>query len=614
MIVASARAIGAGSLDAALLCALLAALVAPRRARAGRALLVASAVALALSTAALAFAFARSDFTLAYVADNSRRSSSVAYRIAGLWAGMDGSLLLWNAMLAAVCAISGRAVPVAGALVAASVAVSRAAADPFVRLDLPAINGAGITPILEHPAMLYHPLILYAGLVATALPLLSTAAALWHRGAALDARWAREVRRGLLITVAVLTAGLLAGANWSYAELGWGGFWAWDPIENGALLPWLASIAALHVLRSAPRRYDLAAYASIVPFPLTMLGVVLTRSGVTVSVHSFAEARTVGWCLLAIAGAVAAASGYLAYRARPRVAERPAWRWFAPAGAPAWALAPTLAVLAAVLVGTVAPVIGRLTGGDGTATAGRYYAWATAPMATAALVLMLIFPGRASRASSAPLAAGAAAAGVALIAALSAGVRSFAPLLLGPLAAAVAASSLTLVVMSRAASRRAAHVAHLGFALLLIGVAGSAAAETITGPLARGDAVRVGDYTFVNRGVAVAEGPHADTSAVVATIEVRRGSRVVATLEPSVVAYPNLGVLLAESDLERLAARDLQIVLRTADDSGIAVVDIGVRPLTRLVWLGSALMVVGFSGALLAGARSRRIAAALPVE
>ncbi|MEA2686759.1 MAG: cytochrome c-type biosis protein CcmF, partial [Actinomycetota bacterium] len=214
---------------------------------------------------ALAWALVTEDYSLVYVADNASRDTTWPYRLAGLWGGMSGSLLLWTWMLAGWSLLASRSVrrrrpELAGgtqavlALEAAVflgllVTVSR----PFATLAVPAIDGGGLTPILRHPAMLYHPPLLYAGYVGLAVPAAIAVAALTSAaGAARD--WIGVARRFMVPSLVLLAVGLTAGAHWAYVELGWGGYWAWDPVENGALLPWLAGIAFLHSALLATRR------------------------------------------------------------------------------------------------------------------------------------------------------------------------------------------------------------------------------------------------------------------------------------------------------------------------------------------------------------------------
>ena len=333
---------------------------------------VGAALALA-AVACLSWALATGDFTLAYVAATTDRASSWPYRLAGLWGGMAGSLLLWSAMVAAWglrrSPAPGERAALAG-LAGSMLAVGAVLASPWERLASPALDGEGLTPILEHPAMLIHPPLLYAGLTGLAVPYAFTIGA-----AALDGAWAARVRRQLLGCVAALTAGMAIGAHWAYAEVGWGGFWAWDPVEDTALMPWLAAVAGIHLLRSGRRM--LAAVAACTALVLAVLGTVLTRSGATASVHAFAEDPAIGRALTVVVAGVAAVAvlrlrGEAAARTSLRGSDLPA----ASAGI----------VLVVVLLGTLRPVVGDAA----VAVDGSYYARLVGPVAVVAAAALVV--------------------------------------------------------------------------------------------------------------------------------------------------------------------------------------------------------------------------------
>ena len=252
---------------------------------------------------------------------------------------------------------------VGAALVTSLSAISLFAADPFARLSLAPVDGGGLLPILEHPAMVIHPPLLYVGLLATLPAFLGVFAC----------------RRWLALSAATLTVALALGAWWSYAEQGWGGYWAWDPVENGGFLPWLAAVAALHVPSTAGARLKTA--TSMAPFVLAMAGTWLTRSGNAASVHAFADARVVGRALLGVVVVLVVAS-WVAVRRLPRGdGERVG-------GLHRMHLVANLMVLTVVGVGTLAPVIRRAVGGPLVAIDGRFFARLLAPVVAVSLVGM----------------------------------------------------------------------------------------------------------------------------------------------------------------------------------------------------------------------------------
>jgi cytochrome c biogenesis factor len=421
--------------------ALVVAAVAALRRRDGAALVASRTGALlaAGAVATLAWALATGDFTMAYVAAVTDRATSWPYRLAGLWGGMGGSLLVWSTLVAAWCwrrAPAGVERAALAGLAAAFLAIGAWLATPWHVLDAPALDGLGATPILRHPAMLYHPPILYLGLTGLAVPWAATV------GAGLDGtaggRWAAVLRRQLLVVLGVLTVGMVAGAHWAYVELGWGGFWAWDPVENTALLPWLAVLGALHGLtrsRIEGEGLRVAGALTCAALALAVLGTMLTRSGAAPSVHAFGEDASVGRALVGLTAAVVVVSALAVARLRPVPPldpGSPPERWLA------WAvrLQPWLAAFALVVVlaGTVRPLLGE----DDVAVEGRYYSAILAPVAAIALVLALRF--------------------------------------------------------------RPAHLAHVAAAVFAVGIVGSAFATSSTATLAPGESLSVGSWNIQNLG------------------------------------------------------------------------------------------------------------------
>ncbi|HEX7168392.1 MAG TPA: cytochrome c biogenesis protein CcsA [Acidimicrobiales bacterium] len=358
-----------------------------------------AAVALCGATALLGWALVTDDYTLRYVADTARRDASPALRLAGLWGAMAGSLLLWAAATATWAAVAERIDPrtrrVGAFATLAPVVALLTVSRPFERLDLPPLDGEGLAPILEHWAMLIHPPLLYAGLTGLVVP-----AALALTGAGAGA-----VRRWTLAALLPLTAGIALGARWAYVELGWGGFWAWDPIENGALLPWLAALGAVHERRAPPR----AARLAVAAFFFAGVGTWLTRSGATVSVHAFAEARAVGWILLAalaigllVLGAKSAIYGTFRAQNQPRMSA---------------ATAVALASLVVVAVGTLVPAtLGMALDRPRTIDPSFFTRFAAPPLAALAVLAAVAgfrrAPGLGAHAGAALVLAGAIGTGL----------------------------------------------------------------------------------------------------------------------------------------------------------------------------------------------------------
>jgi cytochrome c-type biogenesis protein NrfE len=318
--------------------------------------------------ARLARAFVTTDLTLAYVAEHSRRGQSLAYRVAGVWGGMEGSLLLFAAIMATAAALAVRRAArpwfaaAAATLLGATALVT---AWPFHRLAAPALEGFGLDPILLHPAMVVHPPLLYAGLAATLPAFAST----------------RHTRRWMLGALAVLTAAMTLGALWSYVEQGWGGYWAWDPVENASLATWLAVLVALHARGDTTSRRT--AILHRLPFVVALGGSAVSRAGLAGSVHAFADVERVGWALAALM-VVAAVAATTDVRRRPPASRLDRW--------PLVQVVLTAAALVVVTVLTIAPLL-LADDRAGARVGGTYFARLLAPFAwvgAAALVVLAV--------------------------------------------------------------------------------------------------------------------------------------------------------------------------------------------------------------------------------
>jgi len=604
----------------ALVAAIVAVALAVRRRRAGFAALAVAVGALAVATGTLARALVDDEFGLAYVADFSRRQATTPYRLAALWGGMAGSLLFFATVAGVVGLVAAwrlrdrRAaqevvVGVVGALVAALAGLVLWLADPFERLDLPPVDGAGLPPILEHPAMLYHPPLLYLGLATLAAPFALVVAGLRGRADADDTdtdtgddpdpgsdsdpgdtdAGVVDLRNWLLVPWTLLAVGMVAGAHWAYVELGWGGYWAWDPVENTALLPWLAVTLALH--RRGGSRGQ-AAFVCVA-FLLALTGTMLTRSGAVPSVHAFAEDRAIGRALAVLVGVTAVAVVGLFVRTRG-TRDRPR------GGLVGRLLLGQLAIVGTVLaitsVGTVAPLWSDLTGGDDLAIEGRYFASFAGPLAAAGLALVALVP-TALRARSRPV---PPLVGVILGAGVlhAAGGHVRLPQLV--LAAAAGAALASAVVAMFGPGRVGPHVAHAGLGLLLLGIAGTATGRTATFSIPPGETVEVLGREVEYLGVYVDDGRDDGTTAVVADLRIDGRAR-----RPALVAYPNLLRVLPETSLVSTPWRDVQVALVDAADDGTAVVRVGVHPLQVWVWWGG-LVVAATAAALGLEERAQR--------
>lgn len=596
------------------------------------------AASLVVSATCLVVALVRFDGSLVYVADTVRRDASWWWRAAALWSGSEGSLLAFAAVLGAVAVFDARRGGVAERVSAAPVLgvamVSAAVANPFRTLDLPATDGAGLTPILEHPAMLVHPPLTYLGFAALVI---AAARAAGTAGSGAGASWSLcVVRRTLRFGVAALTVAMALGARWAYVELGWGGWWAWDAVENASLLPWLAAVAALHGPVDGGGDGTLRAGA-VTAGVLVLAGGALARGGAASSVHAFAEAEAIGRAVgvLAFAGAVAGTASLVRAGRTPRrarsatVADGDARARAALAGGDGsglgaggdaagsdgsnpdrCGLASLLlgAVTLVVAVGTLAPVWRRLAGEGPSSTSGHYFAVVTTPLVWALLIVLIGSAGarvagggpRGGRFACvrarqvAPMAAivvgGAAVSGAACGWADATGQG----VVTGALAGAAAVA--TAVVLPHRAPMGGTRwvlgrLAHLGVALLVVGAAAGTGARTSTVALAVGERATVGGVTITSRGASVDPASPMERPEVRALVEID-GTFGRGLLTPRIVGFPDRGVRLAETATRSTVRGDVQLGLLRAADDGRVVLSVHRRPLVWLVWLGAGLLAL----------------------
>jgi cytochrome c-type biogenesis protein CcmF len=466
-------------------------------------------------------AFATDDFSLNIVQQHSSIETPAFYKLAAMWSSQEGSLLLWAWVLsiaasAALYATRERLrelVPYATAVMAGiasfftGLLLFAGGVDPFATLSPAPADGIGLTPLLQHPSMMIHPPMLYSGYVAFTIPFAFAVGALITRR--LDAAWIRATRRFALIAWALLGLGLLLGARWSYTELGWGGYWAWDPVENAALMPWLAGTAFLHSIMVQEKRGMLKVWNAcliVATFSLALLGTFLVRSGVLQSIHAFGDSTVGPYILGLIAVVLIGSAALIVSRLDDLRSEK---RIDSLASREAVFLVNNLllvALCAAIFWGTFFPLISELFTGERASLAAPWFDRYTTPLA----ILLVLFAGigpllawrRVSWASArrvflAP-ALVAAGVGVALALFTDAAGRPwalalfvFAAFALTGLAqelwrGAAARRSLAggslpaalVAVVARNRRRYGGYVVHAGVVVLLIGVAASSSFQT----------------------------------------------------------------------------------------------------------------------------------------
>ena len=593
----TASALGTLALWAAIFAGLVA-IVPGTRTRVRRASLILAATLAGISTAILLVALLANDFSLAYVAETSSRATPWPYRLAALWGGMDGSMLFYSTLTLIVSAFAltqRAAIAVAGLIGSGYLGVTALFANPFSRLDMPAVDGRGLLAILQHPAMVYHPPILYLGLTMLVVPFAITVHAVMTRR--LDKAWLTEVRRWLLGAWTLLTVGMVAGASWAYVELGWGGFWAWDPVENTALMPWLGVTVFIHTSRVQQRDGRLRRWNvlfAMLPFALTILGVYLTRSGVTGSIHSFAESPVIGVTLLSAALLALGVSFAFAIKAP----HGEPWEKAGP-GRDIWLVCSAgllCAALVFVTVGTAYPAYASVFFSEAVTIDSRFFAMTTYPIAIAIGILSI--PALDTSWSRANLDVRLVVAW--LVAGTVASVAIGAVFGSEPTALALTATGFAGVatLLWRMAWKRprgrvlVSHVAHLGFVMLLVGVGGSALGGDFRGTMSPGESIEVSGRDVVLASVVTGE---ADRYIFVRASFIVDGKD---TAKPEIRAYEDQTQPVSEPALVSNPGADVIVaVSQLAPDAETVSVSVFVRPLVWWVWAGALTMLLaGLAG------------------
>ncbi len=513
---------------------------------------IAALAMLSLAALHLVILLATQDTSYVIVVDHTRPGLDVARRIMGLWGGSAGSLLLFSLIVGWTLVAAPLERPLAGVrpvIVAILAWSTTLAVEPFERLDNPAIAGSGLSPILEHWAMLIHPPLLYLGLALALVP-----------GAVTPDRRARWSTA----SIAVLTTALALGGGWAYVELGWGGWWAWDPVENAALIPWLLLVAGLHVTPT----HAIAGWSSLLVWPAVFGGTAMTRTSLQTSVHAFANSESLGWALWPLTLVVSLGAALHGIRGQRTSPTGP--RLAAPL------LVPIIVLLSSAFVvalGTYRPFV------PGDATDGSFYARFLFPVVVVGLIGLGVAP-RIGRTSTTKLSSQAI---LGLLLGIESGAlagwSSWWQLVLA--GALVAALVPTLANGIHPIGRTLAHV---GMVLVQAGALGGTASTTQTFSLAIDAGELIDGHTIVNRGVELtADNPPVVTS----TVEIDGN-----TVTPSLAVYPERRLRLPEVATLRRLHEDVQIILRSADDDGTVTITVNVEPLTQLVWFGSTLIVL----------------------
>ena len=596
---------------------------------------------LALAFAALMHAYVTSDFSVETVWANSHSAKPLVYKISGVWGNHEGSMLLWVLILAlfgAMVALFGSNLPAtlrANALaVQAGIAVAFLlfivlASNPFARIP-PQLEGRGLNPMLQDPALSFHPPFLYAGYVGLSMAFSFAVAALIE--GRIDAAWARWVRPWALLAWMFLTLGIAMGSFWGYYTLGWGGWWFWDPVENASLMPWLAGTALLHSALVMERRDALKVWTillAIVAFSLSLIGTFLVRSGVLTSVHAFAVDPMRGvFILMLLVVLIGGALALYAWRA-PQLQQGGLFAPVSREGALVLNNVLLTVACATVFIGTLYPLALESLTGDKISVGPPYFNLTFGPLMIPLLLAMPFGPFLAWKRGDLLGAVQRlfAAAGIAVLALTVAfafywrgpwlapfGIALGVWVVAGALSDWIARVKLFSAPLADSMHRalglpRAAYgtvLAHAGIGLAVIGIVATTAWQSeVVLSMKPGDTAQIAGYELTFRGAAPAQGPNYQDQ--IGLLTVTRGGTPVTELSPSKRTFDAPRQTTTEAGIHVSWLGDLYAVLGDDLAGGGFVVRLYFNPLVRLIWLGALIMALG--GAFSLSDRRLRIGA-----
>ncbi len=596
--------------------------------RAVRPVAIAQAAMTVTAFAMLLLVFARTDLSVKLVAEDSATTLPLLYKVTGAWGNHEGSMLMWITILAlagAAVAIFERRLPerTLAATIAAQGVIALGffafllfSSNPFERLPMPPPEGSGFNPLLQDPGLAFHPPTLYVGYVGLSVAFSFAVGALLTRD--VGPAFARAMRPWVLGAWIFLTLGITAGSYWAYYELGWGGWWFWDPTENASLMPWLAATALLHSVSVLATRDGLRAWTimlAVVAFSMSMVGTFLVRSGILTSVHAFAlDPRRGAFILILLALYIGGALALFG----ARIATVTEGNRFDPVSREGALVANNLllsAILGVVLIGTLYPLLVESATGEKLSVGPPYFNATAGPLALILVAIMAAGPMMRWRrdrlaAIGRRVAIPAAIVVVALVVLLVAlpGLRIL-PLLGLVLAAGTAAASVA-PLWKRNLRRTPLFtygmvVAHLGIAVSLAGMASESAFSQETLVAARpGETVHVGPYAIRFAAIDPVAGPN--YTAVRATLVATRGQGAPIALSPEQRSFDNPPQQTAESAIATRLDGQLYTVVGEPVPGGRWQLRLWWKPFVTLIWGGGVLIALGGALSLLGRVLPRR--------
>jgi cytochrome c-type biogenesis protein CcmF len=610
----------------------------PRLMATAPALALGQFMALMASYACLIWSAVTDDFSVFNVAENSASNEPLIYKITGTWGNHEGSVLLWCLILAACGAavvtfgrnlpstLRARVIGVLGFVSAGFLLFTLTVSNPFARIWPPPMQGQNLNPLLQDPGLAMHPPVLYSGYVGFSIPFAFAIAALLE--GRVDAAWGRWVRPWTLGAWCLLTFGIALGSWWAYYELGWGGFWFWDPVENASLLPWLTGTALLHSAIVVEKRDALKTWTillAIGTFSLSLCGTFMVRSGILNSVHSFAIDPTRGVFILALLAIVIGGSLFLYALRAPALAPTGLFAPISREGALVLNNILLCSVAAVVFTGTTYPLLAALLFHAALSVGPPYFHMTVLPLLAPLFLAMSIGPTLSwKRADLLPAlsrlwwaAAIAALIGIATFFGVQQAYAAFgfaaaAWLIVGAFAELIERTRLFRIpfasfrarVVSQPLSVWGAAVAHAGMGITVAGIAGMSLAASTIVAVTPGQTIHFGGYDWTLLGTHEAPGP--DYRAIVGDLRITRNGQEVALLHPARHTFTAQKQTVVDTSIKTDGITDLYTVLGD-ESNGQWVLRLHVNFLAPWIWFGA--LIMGFGGAMSLADRRLRIGA-----